>query len=551
MSNNSDRVYVRSNVKRDLLQSAALFKTDHQVVWEYLSNSLQYVDPNVSPHVIVRLDNPHKLITIRDNGRGMTFSNLKNFFYMHGENLDRKAGRPGRGMFGTGKSAAFGIADVLTVTTRRLGKRTAVRLRRPDVEAMTDGSDIPVEIIEREIADNGPNGTTIEITGVHLPRLDQKRIIGYIERQLARAPRDSTVMINNHECQYHEPIAIRSVVINPSGEIATKIGNASLTLQVAATPLTDDERGVAIYSNSVWHETTLAGADGKEMANYIFGNIDVPALDQDTSPIAPYDMTRSMKLNPANMVVQAIFAFIGTNVEILRKELVADEKARKKSEAAKNLARKASEIAQVINEDFYAFRQRITKARAKAAGAADAGSSIPAGTWGDEDVLFGGDEPAEIFSETGSIGAEGDSANGHGEPRELEPVMQDGRPDSPKQGRKVGGDHSKSRQSRGGFSIDFRNMGEQENRAKYNRDARQIVINLDHPQFAAALRSGSIEDPIFLRLAYEVAFTEYALALALELAQNDEYIDTTDPIVDIGETINRVARRAAGLYEAR
>ena len=48
-------------------------------------------------------------------------------------------------------------------------------------------------------------------------------------------------------------------------------------------------------------------------------------------------------------------------------------------------------------------------------------------------------------------------------------------------------------------------------------------------------------------LAYEVAFSEYALSLALELAQRDEYMDITDPIVDIGETINRVAPCANNL----
>ena len=47
---------------------------------------------------------------------------------MHGENIDRKAGRPGRGRFGTGKSAAFGIGDVLRLTTVRNGKRSKVEL---------------------------------------------------------------------------------------------------------------------------------------------------------------------------------------------------------------------------------------------------------------------------------------------------------------------------------------------------------------------------------------------------------------------------------------
>ena len=35
---------------------------------------------------------------------------LKDFWTLHGENQDRLAGRPGRGRFGTGKAAAFGIA---------------------------------------------------------------------------------------------------------------------------------------------------------------------------------------------------------------------------------------------------------------------------------------------------------------------------------------------------------------------------------------------------------------------------------------------------------
>lgn len=49
-------------------------------------------------------------------------------------------------------------------------------------------------------------------------------------------------------------------------------------------------------------------------------------------------------------------------------------------------------------------------------------------------------------------------------------------------------------------------------------------------------------------VAYEVAFIEYAMALASELDNRGEYIDPSDPIVDIRDTINRVAREAAPLY---
>ena len=39
---------VTSHVGRDLLASAASFKNEAVVVWEYVVNSLQYVDPGVS-----------------------------------------------------------------------------------------------------------------------------------------------------------------------------------------------------------------------------------------------------------------------------------------------------------------------------------------------------------------------------------------------------------------------------------------------------------------------------------------------------------------------
>src|SRR5437016_6934726 len=151
MSTTTDQIYVKSHVARDLLQSAGLFKTDKLVVWEYVSNGLQYLNPGTNPVVKVQLDSKNKKIVITDNGRGMDWAGLQNFFVMHGENIDRKEGRPGRGRFGTGKSAAFGIGDVLTITTVRNGKRSKVRLDRSEIESMSSADNIPVQTIEREV----------------------------------------------------------------------------------------------------------------------------------------------------------------------------------------------------------------------------------------------------------------------------------------------------------------------------------------------------------------------------------------------------------------
>jgi hypothetical protein len=81
---------VRSHVGRDLLQSAQLFRHEHAVIWEYVSNGLQYKDPATRPTVIVEIDPKAKKIQITDNGRGMRMQDLHRYFQMHGENLDRK-----------------------------------------------------------------------------------------------------------------------------------------------------------------------------------------------------------------------------------------------------------------------------------------------------------------------------------------------------------------------------------------------------------------------------------------------------------------------------
>jgi HSP90 family molecular chaperone len=159
--NTSTGLFVKSHVARDLLQNAALFKTDKLVVWEYVSNGLQYIGPGTNPLVKVSLDSKKKRISIQDNGRGMDWSGLQNFFVMHGENIDRKEGRPGRGRFGTGKSAAFGIAEVLRITTIRNGKRSKVELVRSKIATMTSEDPIPVEILERESPTSSSNGTLI------------------------------------------------------------------------------------------------------------------------------------------------------------------------------------------------------------------------------------------------------------------------------------------------------------------------------------------------------------------------------------------------------
>jgi nitric oxide synthase oxygenase domain/subunit len=60
MTRDARQFRLRTHVSRDFLQSAALFRNAHLVVWEYVSNGLQYVDGRTPPVVRVRLEENRK-----------------------------------------------------------------------------------------------------------------------------------------------------------------------------------------------------------------------------------------------------------------------------------------------------------------------------------------------------------------------------------------------------------------------------------------------------------------------------------------------------------
>jgi len=542
-------LYVQSHVARDLIQNAMFFKTEKLVVWEYVSNGLEYIDEGTSPTVYVTVNNKKKRITIQDYGRGMDWPGLENFFIMHGENIDRKQGRPGRGRFGTGKSAAFGIADVLRITTVRNFQRSKVELTRDDVQKVGSGDLVPVREIAREVSTKESNGTLIEIENIHLKSLDQSSITKYIEHHLSRWP-NATVYVNNYLCEFQEPPVWKEYRYQTESPTHDKLGKVELVIKVAKAPVDEDLRGISIYSNGVWHETTMAGSENKEMSQLIFGEIDVPALDADNSPISPFDSSRSMQLNPNNELVLVLYGFINRRIEEVRKELVKIDKERKESEEIKKLQKHASEIERFINDDFSVFRDQIIRLKTKDGRGFDQGSSSQ-GNGSSDDPIFGNETPAETMSLTGSPGANGGTGTLRGgtQPRRLNPDVKPNNGEEKKQGKPSGGEGGNST-NRGGFTVEFSNNSPEESRAKYDTTSRTIFVNLDHPQLVAARGGRSVEDSFFRKFTFEIAFTEYAVALVHELDKNDRLEDIPEAMFEIRSTVDRIARKAANIFSS-
>jgi hypothetical protein len=106
----------------------------------------------------------------------------------------------------------------------------------------------------------------------------------------------------------------------------------------------------------------------------------------------------------------------------------------------------------------------------------------------------------------------------------------------------------------GGFSVAFEKMGPNEKRAKYDRDNRTIYINLEHPRISVEISSSKtrspVDDPNFLRMAYEIAFTEYAIVLAQELSSAQFFFDPQDALVEVRQTLDDLSKAFAMVWRA-
>lgn len=540
---------VTSHVGRDLLASAALFKTEQSVVWEYVVNGLQYVDDVTNPKIAVSIDQRGKEIQISDNGRGMTATDLQHFFTMHGENLDRQRGKPGRGKFGTGKAAGFGIGRVLTVDTRRDGKRNVVRLTREAIDRST-GRDIPIDWLVRDEPSEFGHGTTVTISQILLARIQTTAVIEYIERHLqsfrARLPE---VAVNEHLCQFREPPTAETFEFYPSEDQVAVIGKAKLVIKVSTGPLPDTDVGVVVTAgpgNVVAVEK--AGVDRKELGNYLFGEVDVTALDTTKSEIEAYDSARNLQLNPAHPVAQVLIPFIGSKLEQVRLLQLRKLSEYRKSEQQRRLSAEADKIAELINQDFRQIVDRLEGIRAAAVrgGSARArfgqsdGAASEQDEWIEGTTHLGDVEKADARSrqlKEKTLGRKPPLISRAGE---LNPTGATNLDPS-------GGEGKKPR-PRGGFQVEYRPLGVNEYRSSYDPTTLTILINLDHPAVKNASRHGDVEEKSFRRLSYEIAFSEYSVALGYEMARRDPDIPADDLLYEVRSTLNRVSASAATLY---
>lgn len=585
-------IQVTSHVARDFLQNAAYFNTTPKLVWEYVANSLDAAKDDGFVRVAVEITSD--CATIADNGRGMSWQELGIFFQVHGENPHKKRGRRVRGRFGTGKCAAFGLANYLRIDTVQGGLRNVVELRRRDIEAAKGGEPFPVCSLVVDEPTDEEDGTVVEVREFNIKRPNIPLVITYIERHLGRYRQRAHVTVNGHECKFKEPPFIEQFERLPPPEVVEHIGQVPLFIKVSPVPLDDGFRGIDILSHGIWHGTSLAGLEKRERASYLFGYIDVPILEDGEWPIPAFDNTRNNTLNPQNPVVAALLEWLYEELEQVREYIVEKERERRKSETVQQLSKEARKISRVLNDDFAQHELELKLARRVARRYRDKSTSpIPRGSHRLDSLEKSQAEPqraeesepkaefqARLRELTGLelVAREGASAwelievgpcaeGGGGEWEVLESgecleetgstrraLTPTRRKTQSKKGKASRAklvdpepvkDEPPPQKRQPVFRIDFEGATAASPRSRYDSDTKTIFINLDHPQIASAFEAGGrrIDSHQFLAMCYEVIVIEYALAVPLEKLQKGELTDPGDALFDVRDTINRVVRR--------
>ena len=163
--------------------SKQIYETPHAFIRENVQNAIDAVRiqalrdglPVNEDQYRIEISVYDRMVSVQDNGIGMSEADLQNYFWTIG--ASGKRGREARdagcvGMFGIGGFANFGVCDVLKVTSQTADTPggTLTRLSEADIKAA--GAAIPLVTVEPSDA-AGPRGTIVVGQMRQVPNVDE------------------------------------------------------------------------------------------------------------------------------------------------------------------------------------------------------------------------------------------------------------------------------------------------------------------------------------------------------------------------------------------
>jgi hypothetical protein len=532
---------MRVNIAKNLLQTSAQFSDGPSAIWEYTSNSLEYRESPLNCKIDIQIDKNQ--IIISDNSDGMDQEILKYFFTVSGENQARKGKQKSwmkRGQFGTGKLAAFGIANELQVETVKDGLKNIYFLSRQMIEETPEHENkIKLKKIAQNEQTTDPNGTKIYINDLNI-KINKNEVIRKIEREIAHLrDYEIQILINDYLCEIKPLDITRDYIFTTEGPIRDRYGEFDLQIEVSRVPLDKYDQGIKIFCNENIIAIDGCGVVEKECGNQLTGKINIPALEEPINNIFAFDQTRSQKLNMNHLGAKELLLFISPKLEKVRKIILDEKNIARNSAKSQKLTQISEELSKKLNKEWADLKRKINEIRLESNSInADSIFNEPGDDDEAESIIFGDEFPVSDGTEI-RVGDENDISVSPSDPPDID-LEEDN--SGKKQGKKSPG--KKSKRARGGFLVDHENRGEEEQRSLYDKANLKIIINIDHPSVVSCLKScgDDVENINFKRLYYEIAFREFEHSFAQELIYENSQYQAEDLLFEMRALYDRVTR---------
>lgn len=532
---------LRGNLAKSFLQMAEQFSEPATAIWEYVVNSIEYRER--LDGCIVNVTITKNEVIISDNGSGMDDEVLYSFFTLSGENLARNKKQKSvlkRGKFGTGKSAAFGIADELEVDTIKDGIRNSYKIDRKTIQSVSQNSDsIPLEELIRNEKTKQQNGTKIIIRNLNT-KIDLNRLIRKIEAEIASLRgNDIKIAVNSQLCEIKDLDIESEFVFQSEGKVKDRYGDFELKIQVSRTPLEKYDRGINILCDKNKIGIEDCGISTQEFGNFITGEVDVPDLENPINNIAPFNQTRNLSLNPEHIGVKELILFMGPKLEIVRKKIADKKNEERNSIQNKKLSQITNDLSNKFNDSWNEMKRKLDVIR-EGSNAKNAFANIfEPGDEGEIDGYIDGEGNYVSKLDELRIGDLNENSSSVEDPQEI--FKED--ENSKDTGKKESGNKRKKRSS--GFLVKHENLGESSHKSIWRKEELSIVINLDHPCTDACLKScrGDVENQEFKRFLFETASREFEHAFAQEMiSENDGQYPAEDVLTEMRYHYDQVIR---------
>jgi len=262
---------------------------------ELLANAY---DADANEVTIYLYDGTNKKIVATDNGIGMTFDEINDFFLRIGRNRRNEgqskspSGRIVTGKKGLGKLALFGIGDTIEVETVKKGEKVIFRMNWNDIKNTLVG-DYKPQIISR-IRYKGDSGTTITLSELKRKTpfdeealaVSLSKLLNFFDNSFKVFVKKDDVEINvnkelkysslNKEFEFVFPEYFKT--IDTEYHYKDEISGVILTTE---KPLRPEMRGITLYANGrlVNSPEFFGKSESSHFYSYVTGWLNVDFVD--------------------------------------------------------------------------------------------------------------------------------------------------------------------------------------------------------------------------------------------------------------------------------